>query len=658
MAYNKPTIIDERFQVHIDPKSKDQGKQICEEYFALINNSGAQVLYNQLNIKDIFFMSMDVPNSFSISKRQLTEFQKLYGSSLTFKDRDTLIICGGIIDESDVVTSACYEYSIESNKVTTLPDMIAPRYNFAICYQDNKIYVFGGGYIENFNYNLSKHCEYFDYATKKWIEMADLNRCQAGGSVINYKDEFWLIGGGIFDSNGYLIERYIKNKNSWEIVNINFNVNSVKYPCFLLSPCENEILIRYDNGYRNLIYKLNLMDHTILVIPEFANIDREPREVLPIDERKMIVIYRNYYKEAGFALYDVKEGILFDHFPFPIYDYIPPVNFTRVCQRIVTVPYSYTPCPQDLGQDYSSINLIFGNIYTPFQLEINSYTCKMEIYPVRTDLVLHKCDQIYRISNNELFIFRNGHLNKQSIIYSLNSKTHKKLPIPFCLNVSKMCYFKNYIYVVKNKDYSNVECNRQTQRYNLITDEWEFIEKINCKYNIYMLMPGQSKLYAIGKENNEYRDFICVFNEGKKRWEFCNFPYSNFTVYLYPDYYSDDLILYRNSAEKNEVYLYNASKGDLATPLFLTGKQKPIKYPFGIINIADTYIRFGTDDIYDSIAFQFLDPHKDEYIASHGLENINWSDFKIRFNKFADLVPRPDSGHKWYVLHYNNRKEA
>ena len=165
-----------------------------------------------------------------------------------------------------------------------------------IFYQEDKIYAFGG-LSEDY---ILKTCEYFDYATKKWIRMADLNRHQKGGSVINYKDEFWLIGYLIKDSEGYLIERYIRSKNSWEIVDLKFGSKMI-YMTSLLSPCENEILIFYiETDWR--ICKLNLMDHTIIAVPEFSDRYRKPIRVLPVDESKIMVMYKNYRSEYGFAL--------------------------------------------------------------------------------------------------------------------------------------------------------------------------------------------------------------------------------------------------------------------------------------------------------------------------------------------------------------------
>ena len=220
MADNKPKIEEEHFKMYIDPKYKDNKDRNCKEYFSLITNSGVHVLCNTLETNDIFILSMGKPNSLSISQRQIKELQKLRLCGLAFKDNDTLIICGGLNEELDVVTNACYEYSISKNEVKRLPDMITERWKFVIFYQDDKIYVFGGDDDDDY---YIKNCEYFDFTTKKWIRMADLNRRQSGGSVINYKDEFWLIGEFIIDSKGYLIERYIRSKNLWEIVDIKFS---------------------------------------------------------------------------------------------------------------------------------------------------------------------------------------------------------------------------------------------------------------------------------------------------------------------------------------------------------------------------------------------------------------------------------------------------
>ena len=185
MTDNKSLIEETHFQVHIDLKCGDKKRQTCEEYFSLMSNSGIHVLCNKFEINNMFFLSMEKPNSLSVSKRQFVQIQKLGGSGVRFKNNDTLLICGGLDRELRVVTNACYEYSISKNEVTKLPNMITPRWNFVMFYQDDKIYVFGGDY----NNIYIKDCEYFDFTTKKWIEMADLNRRQSCGSVINYKDE-------------------------------------------------------------------------------------------------------------------------------------------------------------------------------------------------------------------------------------------------------------------------------------------------------------------------------------------------------------------------------------------------------------------------------------------------------------------------------------
>ena len=328
MADNKSTIESKHFQVYIDPKCRGQGKQTYEEYFSAMSNSGIHLIYDKIEMNAIYLLSIEMPNSFSISKRQLTELQYLREPGFTYKDRDTLIICGGYNKKIKMATNACYEYSICTNEFTRLPDMITPRSKFVIFYQYNKIYVFGGDDTEHFE-NLLKNCEYFDYATKKWIRMADLNRCQCNGSVINYKDEFWLIGGSFNDNENYLIERYIKSKNLWEIVDINFG-SDFNYSCFLLSPCENEILILYNYLGISTICKLNLMDHTLIVVQELANRGREPLQVIPVDENKMMVMYGNCYRGYGFILYDIKKGILFDHCPSSLYQYFPTKIFMGV----------------------------------------------------------------------------------------------------------------------------------------------------------------------------------------------------------------------------------------------------------------------------------------------------------------------------------------
>ena len=384
----------------------------------------------------------------------------------------------------------------------------------------------------------------------------------------------------------------------------------------------------------NRIFKLNLIDHTLIVVRELYNRDREPIQVLPINESKMIVIYNNYREKCGFALYDIKKGILVDYRPSIIYKYLPSIYQMMVSQRVVTVPYSYTPCLQHVDRNYSAINLIIGSDEYPFQLEINSYTGKMEIYPVRTDLILCFQDAICRISDNELFIFRSEYSTKEALIYNLNNRTYRNVHDPLIsLQRPHMCYFKKSIYVIGKKTDSDY-CI-QTQRYNLLTHKWKFTGKINFKGFLDKLIVCQSRLYAIGRKQREDQVFICGFNEVKNCWGFCNFPNSNFSLDISSQYYSDDLILYSKSGKENEIYRYNISKGDLAMPPALIGKQKSIKFQFGIINIADTYIRFGRNDEYYSLELQCLDHRRDEEIATHGLKNINWTDFQIKFDQIA-----------------------
>ena len=297
MADNKSTIEDTHFQVYIDPKHKNQEKHTYKEYLTLMSNSGVHMLYDSFSLDDIYFLSMKTPNSLVISKRQLREVHKLIGCGLTFKDKDTLIICGGIHKETEIETNACYEYSISTNEFTRLPDMITPRYSFVIFYQDNTIYVFGGN-LEGHLTDKLKKCEYFDYALKKWIAMADLKRYKSGESVINYRNEFWLAGHYIDNNEGYLIERYIKSKNIWEIVNIKFSSRFLRCH-FLLSSSDNEVLIRF-NG--SSICKLNLLDHTLMVIPEFYTENIHAYITLPLDERKMLLMYSYDAKRTGCAL--------------------------------------------------------------------------------------------------------------------------------------------------------------------------------------------------------------------------------------------------------------------------------------------------------------------------------------------------------------------
>ena len=69
MEDNETTIIDKHFQVYTDSKCKDHGKQTCEVCFSLISKSGVHVLYNGYENNDLYLLSMEIPNTFSIKKK-------------------------------------------------------------------------------------------------------------------------------------------------------------------------------------------------------------------------------------------------------------------------------------------------------------------------------------------------------------------------------------------------------------------------------------------------------------------------------------------------------------------------------------------------------------------------------------------------------------
>ena len=640
MPSKPPADLDEQFHVYLDFERKDYLKRASEENIVFKSGSWVHAAISKLGIDDLYIFSMENPSCLSVIRRKVKEFQPICESAITFKDNDTLIICGGTNKEF-AASKFCYEYSISLNKVKKLPDMHVSRNRFVMFYEKGRIYVFGG---KNTKTPFMKNCEYFDYASGKWVEMADLNNGRCRGSVISYRDEFWLIGGCINDSKGYLIERYIESENRWEVVDIKFGTNFTSLNSefhILSSPCENEVLIFKKGKYTNRMYKLNLMQHTIMRVPEFGKRNKMPAHAFPIDEYYIMAVCQD---PDRYVLYDSNEDIVFIDFMRPKDNFLPIEDFRTFSQRKITVAYSDTPYQPCLDRDYSAINLVIGNYRSPFQVEINAHTAEIEIYPVKTDLLLSDQDVISRISDTELFIVRSlltmnlGLATNQVVIYNLNSRTYKNLPsLLISRNKMVICYFKKYVYLSDLRTYHNNDYI-QVQRYNLMTDAWELAGRIksaeSCCCN---LIPCQSRLYAVGRRELNKPDFLCVFNEKNKCWEFCALPSLNLRVDVFSEYFSNELLLYNKNGQENEIYWYDPSKGDLAPSPSFIGKQKSIKDRFGVINIAGTYISFGTNNKYACVEFQCLDPRKDEEIAIYGLKNIDWTEFKHRFNKLDNV---------------------
>ena len=661
---------DKHFQLYIDQTSTNYSKKDLKEYLSWLSNSGVHALMIEAGLSvlnSMYVLSVEIPNHISIRKKYCKYLKMYYGCGLVYKDSDTLFICGGREGYYNTMKD-CYEYSFAKDELTKLPDMITPRSEFGIFYKKGRIYVMGGLFCDEDEIGDDviglKNCEYFDCTSKKWTKIADLNRTQVGGTVFNYRDELWLIGYMFEANSNYKIERYVESKDTWEICELKLSMIFCKLNV-LLATCENEILIFLKDVYNNRLYKLNLMDHTFTPVLEFGKREKYPEEVFPIDESKILVMYSNFHREGGFALYDVNKGILFDHCLSSIRDCIPSDFSSWLVQRAVNVPYAHTPRPPTVARDYSAINLIFGSIENPFQLEINSLTGEIELCPVRTDMVLDQGDNICRISDNELFIFRSEDAmdpemsTKQAVIYNLNTRTYKELPDPLIsFTSSLMCYFKRCVYIVDNTvPYNGVNHQKRTLRYDLVAGEWELTGNINVHEHIHRLLQCQSNLFAVRNGKNGESTCVLVFNERRKRWGFCYPPSLGFMVDVSSEYYSHNLLLYREQFKKNVFYWYNICGGDLAMPPSLMAEQRGMKYVMGVIRIAGVYIKVGTTDQYSDLELQCLDPRGDEEIAARGLQHIDWAGFKRNFNKIANaFVPRHEV-YRYYVFSNHNRKE-
>ena len=85
--------------------------------------------------------------------------------------------------------------------------MLQPRKLFGVCYLNEAIYVIGGQTLKS---KFDNSCECFDFRTKKWRQIANLNEGVSRPSVCNLNGNYIFKFGGInkFDVIDKSIERY------------------------------------------------------------------------------------------------------------------------------------------------------------------------------------------------------------------------------------------------------------------------------------------------------------------------------------------------------------------------------------------------------------------------------------------------------------------
>ena len=93
-----------------------------------------------------------------------------------YVNKETIYVSGGISKDLKKIQGEAYIYNPVFSTVQKLPAMKQARYtHVGILYKD-KYYVFGGRFYGVDNIGILKHCEFFDFNTWRWTNIAPMLR--------------------------------------------------------------------------------------------------------------------------------------------------------------------------------------------------------------------------------------------------------------------------------------------------------------------------------------------------------------------------------------------------------------------------------------------------------------------------------------------------
>lgn len=478
-----------------------------------------------------FFLRLD-PVKMNLKIETLPSNANFFNySAVTMKDNDTMIVCGGIKHNLTGITNQCFLYSFSDHACTKLPNMANIRYTFSIVYNNNKVYALGGRIYGDDNVSLLNKCEVFDFETKVWSPIADMNVPRCTSTALFYNGELWVMGGytGRYQRSKK-IERYIESEDRWELLDFklffgfeNGNVVTTGKP--------NEVLLlggKMNFGSSNNVWTYDLLNKTVINRKPLTN-DCILTKYNMIDENVVCILGEIQGKGTFFEKYD----ILTSQHSTGVFTF-GRNNLEKFKQYNFNTPPLIIPYDPQLkisyqNRKYSTKNVIFGTDQEPFQMEIDSKTKDIVIEPIPTNLKLKNFQGACRISDNEVLMCGGINITFQRIssrafIYNLNTREIKFIP-----DMRKMRYtfpvimFKNHVYAVGGREYGDdknaiyVDC----ERYSFEAQDWQYIANLNiarCTSNTFVV---DDKLYIAGGycRNSKRTDTIEVFNDVKNRWE-------------------------------------------------------------------------------------------------------------------------------------------
>ena len=129
------------------------------------------------------------------------------------EDAGTLYVLGGHNGETAV--STVYQYDLDQNSWTKLPDMDIPRANASGGLVNDQIIIVGG---ENATGNLPS-CSQFNLEVETWTECADMKVARANAEAVSFISKLYVIGGELKAGEEQIVaEVYDPTTDTWESI--------------------------------------------------------------------------------------------------------------------------------------------------------------------------------------------------------------------------------------------------------------------------------------------------------------------------------------------------------------------------------------------------------------------------------------------------------
>lgn len=185
-------------------------------------------------------------------------------SGVAHIDPNRIFICGGVNHQMNNVVATAKIYNISEERFTNMGNMHSIRFNFSILHYENRVYVTGGRSYGANDVAIMNQCEYYDFAHKKWVQMAPMNVQRCGHQMFAYNGKIYVIGGLSLDRRARFLEEYNILENKWRITKKSLIFDLYNFEIF--SHDVDELLIvggLHTKGHSSFIHCLNMKENRI-----------------------------------------------------------------------------------------------------------------------------------------------------------------------------------------------------------------------------------------------------------------------------------------------------------------------------------------------------------------------------------------------------------